>query len=241
MEILLETALKTQTIFGGIHFVVFLISWPFIVGFLKDYHDKDRLTFNCLPEPIAYTRQRCYDAYVSSLSPLKITPLDFAGITFGVLGFLWVCSIIAGVWLKQQIGKQGSDKSERTRLKMNFMKLFLCHVCLQLAFLVVMVGLFCGFQTLRFPETFRCTQENAPLPPTNQFKASNMTCNDLRYKEKSNLNKSIIAIMSLSILLCIATLLHLVVTRKKFFDQLLGDDTGQQEESVPLLRKYANS
>lgn len=241
MEILLETALKTQTVIGGIHFAVFLFSWPLIVGFLKDYHDKDRFTFNCQPTPDDYTRQLCYDSYVSSLSPLQLTPLDFAGITFGVSGFIWVSFIFIGVWLKQQIGRQGSNESERNSLKTTFRTIFFCHVCFQLVVLVVMVGLFCGFQTLRFPARFWCTQGNTTLSPTNQFEASNMTCNDLRYKEKSKLNKSIIAIMSVSILLCIATLLHAVVTRKKFFDQLLGDDTGQQAESVPLVSKYANS
>ncbi|XP_067020531.1 uncharacterized protein [Acropora muricata] len=240
MELLLETALKTQTIIGGIHFVFFIFSWPFVIGFLKDYHDKDRLTFNCEPKPSDYTRQLCYHDYVSSLSPL-LTPLDFAGITYGVLGFLWVSFIITGVWLKKRIERPGSDESDTTSL-MAFKKIFFCHVCLQLAFLVVMVVLFCGFQTLEFPAMFRCTRRNITLSSTNQLPPSNMICNDLRYKEKSKLNTSIIVIMSVSILLGIVTMLHLVVTRGKLFEQLIGDITTERgEQTYPLVREAVDS
>ena len=84
MDNLSQLALRTQTIFGGIHFIFLLISWPFVIGFLKDYHDKDRLTFNCIPKPNDFTRQRCYDNYTSAMSlvPLHLTPLDFAGIAY---------------------------------------------------------------------------------------------------------------------------------------------------------------
>ena len=239
MEWLLETALKTQTIFSGIHFLSFLFSWPFVLGSLKSYDDKDRFTFNCEPKPSAYIRQRCYDHYVSSLSPL-LTPLHFAGITFGVLGFLWAIFIIIGVWFVKQ--RQGSDESRRTFLMKAFRKISFFHVCSQLVVLVVMVVLFCRYQTLRFPANFWCTQANITLSSTNQLPASNWTCNDSKYKGKSKLNFYIIAIMSISILLCILTFLHLVVTRKKFLEQLLGDITVQnKEQSVALVRKYTNS
>lgn len=240
MDFVLQTGLKTQTIIGGIHFVFFLFSWPFVVGFLRNYHDNERFIFNCKPKPSDYIRQCCYDDYVSSLSPL-LTPLDFAGITYGVLGFLWASFMIIGVWLKKQIERQGSDESKRTCLIKTFRAIFFCHVCSQLAVLVVMLVLFCRFQTLGFPANFLCTQGNRTLSSTNQFPASNRTCNDSKYKDKSKLNKSIIAIMSISILLCILTILHLVVTRKKFFEQLIGDFTAEhKEQSVALVRKYAN-
>ena len=242
MDILWENALKIQTIVGAAHFVVFMLSWPFVLGFLRDYHDKDRLTFNCQPKPSDYIRQLCYHDYVSSLSPL-LTPLVCAGITFGVLGFLWVLFIITCVWLKKRIERQGSDESHTTSLIKAFKTISFCHVFLQLAVLVVMVGLFCRFQTREFPAMFRCTRRNITLSSTNQFPASNMICNDLRYKEKSHLNQAIIVIMSVSILFCIVTMLHLVVTKaEKFFEQLIGDITTERgEQTHALVRKYANS
>ena len=239
MEILLGTALKSQTILGGIHFLLFLFSWPFVIGFLKDYHDKDRLTFNCLPKPSDYTRQRCYDRYVSSLSPV-LTPLDFAGIAFGVLGFFWVCFIITGGWLKRQIGKE-QDVRRKKRHTRKFLLTFTCHVCFQLVALVVMLVLFCSYQTLGFPAEYSCTQGNITLSPINQVLASNVTCNDLRYKDKSKLNKGMIAIMSLSIFLCLLTMLHLLVTRKVFVEHLLGNITSpDDEQSIGLVGEYSN-
>ena len=146
-----------------------------------------------------------------------------------------------GVWFIKLI--EGPEQSENTCLKKALKAIFVCHVCLQLAVLVVMVGLFCGLQTLEFPAIFWCTQGNITLSSKHQFPASNMICNDLRYKEKSKLNTSIIVIMSVSIFLCILTILHLVVTREEFFIQLIGNITGRnREQSLRLIvRKYANS
>ena len=53
-----------------------------------------------------------------------------------------------------------------------------------------------------------------------------MTCNDLRYKEKSKLNIVIIVIMAISIVFCLLTLIHLEVTRRTGLllpKHLLGD------------------
>ena len=113
MDNLSQLALRSQTIFGGVHFLFYLFSWPFLIGFLKDYHDKDRLTFNCEPKPSDYTRQRCYDCYVSTLSPL-LTPLAFAGIAYGVLGLFLLSFILTGAWILRQIGREQNEQREKT-------------------------------------------------------------------------------------------------------------------------------
>ena len=223
MDNLSQLALRTQTIFGGIHFMFFLISWPFVIGFLKDYHDKDRLTFNCIPKPEDFTRQRCYDNYTSAMSllPLHLTPLDFAGIAYGGLGIVWVSFILMGAMILRRIQRERSEQRNRKHSKM-FVRTFIAHVCIQLAFLGVMMGLFCTYQRLHFPAEYKCHQTNIMLTPRNQ-RPVNIKCNDLRYKEKSKLNIAIIGIMAFSTVCCLLTLIHLAVTRKAFLEQLLGD------------------
>ena len=221
MDNLSQLALRTQTIFGGIHFIFFLISWPFVIGFLKDYHDKDRLTFNCIPKPDDFTRQRCYDNYTSAMSllPLHLTPLDFACTAYGGLGMIWVSFILMGAvilrWIQRERGEQGKRKHSKT-----FVLTFIAHVCVQLVFLGVMMGLFCTYQGLHFPAEYKCHQTNMMLTSLNQ-RPVNFTCNDLLYNEKSNLNIAIIGIMAFSTVCCLLALIHLVVKRKAFVEQLL--------------------
>ena len=194
----------------------FLISWLFVIGFLKDYHDKDRLTFNCIPKPEDFTRQRCYDNYTSAMSllPLHLTPLDFACIAYGGLGIAWVPFILMGAMILRRIQRERGEQRKRKHSK-TFVMTFIAHVCIQLAFLGVMMGLFCTYQRLHFPAEYKCHQTNITL--------TSLKCNDLRYKEKSKLNIAIIGIMAFSIVLCLLTLIHLATTRKAFVEQLLGN------------------
>ena len=241
MDKLYELALRSQTIIGGIHFFVFFFSWPLIIGFLKDYLDKDKLTFNCEPKPSVYARQRCYDNYVSSLSPL-LTPLDFAGITYGALWFLWLVFILTGASIVRRIGRE-RNALRKKRQSRRFMSIFVCHVCFQFAVLGVMMVLFFSFQTVEFPATYRCAQENTTLIAANQASSfQRIICSDLRYKEKTKLNISIIVIMAISVAFCIVTLIHLGLTRKRFLEQLLGDIFIQNNtEAICLVGKYRPS
>ena len=238
MDNLSHLALRSQTIFGGVHFLFYLLSWPFLIGFLKDYHDKDRLTFNCEPKPSDYTRQRCYDYYVSTLSPL-LTPLDFAAITYGALGLLWLIFILTGSWILRQIRREQNEQRKK-RQSRKLMTTLVCHVCIQLAVLSVIMVLFFSYQTLRFPANYRCLQENTTSIAANQASSFNITCSDLRYKEKSKLNIAIIVIMAISVAFCMLTLIHLVITRKTFLKQLMGDNSAQNNsETISLEGKYA--
>ena len=223
MDNLSQLALRTQSIFGGIHFLFWLFSWPFVIDPLKDYHDKDRLTFNCIPRPEDFTRQRCYDNYTSAMSlpPLHLTPFVFARIAFGGLGIVWVSFILMGAMILRRIQRERGEQRKRKHSK-TFVMTFIAHVCIQLVFLGVMMGLFCTYQRLHFPAEYKCHQTNTTLTSLNR-RPANITCNDLRYKEKSKLNIAIIGIMAFSIVLCLLTLIHLAVTRKAFLEQLLGD------------------
>ena len=223
MDNVYQLGLRSQTIVGGCHFLFWLFSWPFVIGFLKDYHDKDRLTFNCIPKPNDFTRQRCYDNYTSAVSP-GLTPLDFAGMNYGALGFLWLFFMLMGAMTLRRINRERSEQGKINQWK-KFMRRFVYHVCAQLVVLSVMMGLFCAYQTIHLPSEYKCYQTNMTLTSFNQ-RPVNMTCNDLRYKEKSKLNIAIIVIMTISIVFCLFTLIHLGVTRRTGLllpEHLLGD------------------
>ena len=231
MDRIADHALRSQTVCGAVHFVLFLVSWPTIIGFLKDFLDKDRLTFNCEPKPSDVTRQLCYGDYISTVSPLLI-PFNLACITTGILGFFWIVFTLYSIFALRQIKGEQSHQTKKC-LSKRFMWTFLFHVCIQLAVLVVMMSLFCGFQTLRLPVVYICSQGNTMVTqiPTNQV---NMTCNDLHHRQKSKLNIGVITIMAISIVLCVVSIIHLFLTRKNFLNQLLGDQESNNPETVPL-------
>jgi len=227
MDKITELAFKSQTVCGAVHFVLFLVSWPTIIGLLKGLHDTDKENFNCIPKPSDVTQQLCYNDYISTVSLLLI-PLNFALIIGGILGFFWVVFILYSVLALRQINKEG-DSNEKKCLSKRYMWRFFFHVCIQLAALGVMMGLFCGFQTLHLPVVYICSQGNSTQIPTNQV---NMTCNDLHHRQKSKLNIGIVTIMAISIVLCIVSIVHLFLTRKDFLKQLLGDQEIDNQQFV---------
>ena len=231
MDKIADHALKSQTVCGAVHFVLFLVSWPTIISFLKDFLDKDRLTFNCEPKPSDVTRQLCYGDYISTVSPLLI-PFNLACITTGILGFFWIVFVLYSIFALKQIKGEQSPQTKEC-LSKRFMWKFLFHVCIQLAVLGVMMGLFCGFQTLHLPVVYICSQRNTTMTqiPTNQV---NMTCNDLHHRQKSKLNIGVVTIMAISIVLCIVSIIHLLLTRKDFLKQLLGEQESDNPDATPL-------
>ncbi|KAL9979037.1 hypothetical protein ACROYT_G016629 [Oculina patagonica] len=230
MDNLSQYAFKTQTVCGCIHFLVFVVSWPIVIGFLNDFLGKDRLTFNCVPKPDDVTKQLCYGDYTSTVSPLLI-PLNFAGITFGALGLFWIVFIVYGAWALRRIKREENSQLKKC-LSEKFTWRFLIHVCCQLVVLGVMMGLFCHFQTLSLPEVYICSPRNTTQIPMNQGK--NMTCNDLHYRQKSILNIGIITIMAISIVFCTISIIHLFLTRKDFLEQLVGDPESDDFERINL-------
>lgn len=227
MDNISQLALKSQTVCGAIHFILFLISWPTIIGLLEKYLDKDRLTFNCDPKPSEVVKQQCYEDYTSTVS-LLLVPLNFAYITCAILGFFWLTFILYSVWAWKQIKKeQNSERKES--LGKRFTWIFLVHVFIQLVVLSVIMGLFSHFQPIGFPKVYTCSRRNSTKIPKNQLK--NITCHDMYRRQKSKLNIGIIAIMTISIILCVIAITHLLCTRKNFLEQLLGDPEGDNTKA----------
>ena len=92
---------------------------------------------------------------ISTVSRLLI-PLNFAYITSGILGFLWIVFILYSVLVLRRIKEEQRDLEKKWMSK-RFRWRFLFHVCIQLAVVGLMMGRFCGFQTLHLPTTIHNT------------------------------------------------------------------------------------
>ena len=240
MDNLLKATLKSQTIPSGALFVISLIAWPIVVDILRDFQGKDRLQFNCVPKLNEVTRQLCYDRYNSALSP-RLTPLDFAGITFGLSSFGWLIVTLVNHWLLRRIRDKKISKANRKKNVDHYYWVFIGHICYQLALLTVMMGLFCCYQKLEYPAEYRCFSANTTLTVFNQV-AVNFTCNDIRYNEKSKVNIVIIVVFSLSIVFSLAAMIQLKLQGKeKILEHLLRnleEDEGEENASLGELLCY---
>ena len=134
-----------------------------------------------------------------------------------------------GCMMLQRIKRERCEQ-EKSRQTRKLMITFVTHACIQLFVLAVMMGLFCGFQALSFPARYECSLGNTTLSPLDQV-SINITCNDLRYKEKTKVNIVIITIMAISIICCIVTGIHLISRRKVFLQQFVGEGFALDDEN----------
>ena len=224
---LFKLALTSQTIFGAIQLFVVFVVLGGVLGALQFYHANDRLTFSCSLKPDDFTKQLCYDKYTSTMSPWLI-PRDMVAIIYSVLCFCWICFLIYSAVTRRQIKRdQGACPSQRQTQWGKLSCIYNIHVVRRLVFLGVMIGVFCGSQTLNLPYVFECTpripQTNKTVISVNQTETDKMQCNDLHYKEKSNLNFVILGIVAFVMTLGIFELLQLKLTGKEFPEMLLGN------------------
>ncbi|KAJ7326034.1 Myeloid differentiation primary response protein MyD88 [Desmophyllum pertusum] len=243
MEYLFKLVLSSQTIFGGIQFLSISISLGAVIGTIQAYHANDRLTFNCSPKPSDFTKQLCYDKYTSTVSP-RLIPRNFAIITYAGVLAGWICFMLYAAGTLRQISREQATTATAQRLqaeqnhrrhRSKFLKVYVLHVVVRLLFLGVMIGLFCSYQTLDLPSVFKCD----PLVPQTNTTSTPVTetvlqCNDLHYKEKSNLNIAIIVIESSILMLGILEVIHLSLTRKTFLKKFLRNMEFNME-NVPLV------
>lgn len=161
--------------------------------------------------------------------------MDFAGITYGVSASVWLLFTLMGAAILRRF-HQETDRKKQEKVEKHFYRVFICHICIQCAILAVMMGLFCHYQTLTFPAEYMCSVTNTTLSSFTKV-AVNITCNDLRYKEKSKVNIAIIVVMAVSLLLCLLTIIHVART-KDLLQLLLGnvdDDHGSKVEETLSL------
>ena len=199
-----------------------------------------RLTFNpglaltgfrttrpsCSPKPDDFTKQLCYDKYTSTTSPWLI-PRNVVAIIYGVLCVCWICFLLCtAVTIRQIKRDQEAQQDQRQGRWRKLHCIYDIHVVFRLMFLGGMIAAFCSSQTLDLPSVFECSTHaphtNKTATSVNQTE-STMQCNDLHYKEKSNLNIVILVIQALVMILGISELLQLTLTRKPLQQMLLGN------------------
>ena len=195
-----------------------------VLGALQFYHANDRLTFSCSLKPDDFTKQLCYDKYTSFTTSWLI-PRNVVAIIYGVLCVCWICFLLYSAVTIRQIRDQEAGSNEGQAHWGKLHRMYNVHVIFRLVFLGGMIGVFCSSQTLVLRSEFDCSahtpQPNEKEISVNQTE-STMQCNDLHYKEKSNLNIVILVIGALVMILGISELLHLTLSRKPFHDMLLG-------------------
>ena len=222
---LFKLALTSQTIFGAVQLLVVLFAIGGVLVSLEVYHANDRLTFSCSPQPDDFTKQLCYDKYTSAMSPWLI-PRNVVAIIYGVLCGCWICFLLYSVVKIRQIKRdEEAQPDQRPTGWRTLHCMYNIHVVFRLLFLGGMIAAFCSSQTLDLPSVFECStrpQANKTATSVNQTE-STMQCNDLHYKEKSNLNIVILVIAALVTILGISELLQLTLTRKPLQEMLLGN------------------
>ena len=194
--------LKTQTIASAVRFMLSVIAFPTLIGRLASFVDDDRLAFNCHPKPNEVAKQGCYSRYTDDMSAL-LTPYTFTCITGGILLCFWILMILYGVICLLQMRKT-TYKRRKAQL---FWRAFLLHVLIEAVFLSAMMGLFYHSQTISLPEVYNCPQRNSSMQ-ISSYQKENLICSDWYYKQKSDLNIGIMAVMTVILFLCISLFGH---------------------------------
>ena len=223
---LFKLALTSQTIFGALQFLVVLFVLGGVLGTLQFYHANDRLTFSCSLKPDDFTKQLCYDEYTSTMSPWLI-PRNVVAIIYGVLCVCWICFLFFSAVTIRQIKRDQEARTNQRQAQWGKLScMYNIHVVFRLMFFGRMIDVFCSSQTINLPSMFECIprtpQTNKTVISVNQTE-SKKQCNDLHYKEKSNLNIVILVIGALLMMLGISELLQLTLTKKPFQEMLLGN------------------
>ena len=223
---LFKLALTSQTIFEALQFLVVLFVLGGVLGALQFYHANDRLTFSCSLKPDDFTKQLCYDKYTSTMSPWLI-PRNVVAIIYGVLCVCWICFLFFSAVIIRQIKRDQETRTNQRQAQWGKLScMYNIHVAFRLVFFGRMIDVFCSSQTINLPSMFECIpripKTNKTVISVNQTE-SKMQCNDLHYKEKSNLNVVILVIGALLMMLGISELLQLRLTKKPFQEMLLGN------------------
>ncbi|XP_020630319.1 uncharacterized protein LOC110067345 isoform X2 [Orbicella faveolata] len=229
-ESLIRLGLRSQTWLGGIQLILVAIFGITLIAFLKSTYNRE--TFTCEPETSSINKQLCYDEYSSAMNQW-FTPLYFVVFAYVVLVVLSISFMLYGAFTLRKIERgrrqNGNNQSKKAD---SFKRAYLLHVCCRLIFIVVMVGTFCGNQTLIVPKTYKCSVAAVATPtPFNQTE-TDLHCHDQHYREKSISNIAIIAIEVFIMILCMIEFIQVkrLTPPQKLLTKLLGEILAPDEK-----------
>jgi len=196
---IIKLGLRSRTLPGGIELFLVVFFGISFIAFLKSTYNRE--TFTCEPETSSITKQLCYDEYSSAMNQW-FTPLYFVVLAYIVLFVLSISFMLYGAFTLRELKRDQQKKPDC------FRRVYLLHVSCRLIFILVMIGIFCGNQTLIVPKTYKCSEAAVATPtPFNQTEA-NLHCHDQHYRKKSISNIAIIVIKVFIMILCIIELIQ---------------------------------
>ena len=237
---------RSRTLPGCIELVVVVLFGVSFIAFLDSKYNGD--SFTCEPETSSLAKQLCYDEYSSAMNPW-FTPLYFVVFAFCVLFILSIAFMLYGALTLRKLKLDQDEKrkenkhdvklaiqpllssemppsSGKERKEKNpdcFWRVYLLHVGFRVIFILVMIGIFCGKQTLLIPKTYKCSVPAvATQTPLNETETE-LHCHDQHYKEKSISNIFIIIIKVFIMILCMSEFIQVILTpADKLPEKLLG-------------------
>ena len=236
-ESLIGLGLRSQTVLGGIQLLLVAIFGITLIAFLKSTYNREK--FTCVPETNSITKQLCYDEYSSAMNHW-FAPLYFVVLAYVVLVVLWISFMLYGAFTLRQIERDRKDNNDESKRSGHFKRAYLLHVCCRLIFILVMIGIFCGNQTLIVPKTYTCSVAAlaTPIPPNETD--THLHCHDQHYREKSISNIAIIAIEVFITILCIVEFIQVkrLTPPKRLLIKLLGEIF--DPDNNPLVGEHKN-
>ena len=217
---IIKLGFRSRTLPGAIElFLVVFFGIPFI-AFLKSTYNRD--SFTCEPETSPISKQLCYDEYSSTMNQW-FTPLYFVVLAYIVLFVLSISFMLYGALTLRKLKRDQQKKRDY------FRRVYLLHVCCRLIFILVMIGIFCGNQTLIVPKTYKCSVAAVTTPIPFSQAETDLHCHDQHYRDKSISNIGIIVIKVFIMILCIIEFFQVILTPaeelpKKLLGRVFEDD-----------------
>jgi len=207
-ESLIKLGLRSQTVLGGIQLFLVAIFGITLIAFLKSTYNREK--FTCEPETNPITKQLCYDEYSSAMNQW-FTPLYFVVLAYVVLVILSISFMLYGAFSLRKLDRgRRQDGIDQSKKEKSFRRAYLLHVCCRLIFILVMIGIFYGNQTLIVPKTYKCSVAAVATPVLLNETETVLHCHDQHYREKSISNIAVIAIEVFIMILCMIEFIQVI-------------------------------